>query len=83
MPPAALVPIMAAANTGGPPGATTSAASAFVCPLCGTTFDDDRQSCTGCGGNLVVPVDDGSIYETILPLCGRPYDSTPGRHDGP
>lgn len=65
---AVLLPVMV--TTGPTSRVTSPSASGYVCPLCGTTFDDDRQSCTNCGGNLVVLIDDGSVYETILPMCG-------------
>lgn len=48
----------------------TESQAAFVCPLCGTTFQHARQFCSRCDGNLVVPIDDSEVYETIVPMCG-------------
>lgn len=61
---------MIAALAGGRPDEPAGATPGFVCPFCEMTFDARRRTCTGCGGNLVVPVDDRAVYETILPMCG-------------
>lgn len=42
----------------------------YVCPFCGMTFVAARTGCPSCDGNLVVSIDDRTVYETILPLCG-------------
>jgi predicted RNA-binding Zn-ribbon protein involved in translation (DUF1610 family) len=49
---------------------STESRAAFVCPLCSTTFPRSRQLCSRCGGNIVVPVDDTEVYETVVPMCG-------------
>lgn len=51
----------------------TAAASPpeFVCPFCEQTFEIQRQTCPECDSTLVVPLEDRTVYETILPMCGR------------
>lgn len=61
---------MVAVLAGGPLDEPAGSPPGFVCPFCETTFDARRRTCTGCGGNLVVPVDDRDVYEIILPMCG-------------
>ncbi|WP_162413557.1 hypothetical protein [Haloarcula salina] len=45
--------------------------SRFVCPLCERTFDRPRSACTHCGSTVVVPLDDGTVYDSVLSMCGR------------
>ena len=55
-------------------------AHSFVCPFCGTTSDGvDGRTCARCGGTPVVPVDDSTVYETVVPACGPGWDVTRSR----
>jgi len=48
-----------------------ASASRFVCPLCERTFDQARSACDHCGSTVVVPLDDGTVYDSVLSMCGR------------
>lgn len=52
---------------------STDTQSTFVCSLCGRTFSSPQQLCTCCDGNLVVPVGETEVYETVIPMCGPDY----------
>jgi hypothetical protein len=43
----------------------------FVCPFCERTFDRPRSACVHCDSTLVVPLEEQSVYESILPMCGK------------
>ena len=43
----------------------------YVCPLCERTFGSRLNSCPDCDSTLVVPIEDGTVYATVLPMCGR------------
>ena len=60
---------MVAAPPERPSGTNSPDDSTFVCPFCGTRFDEERRTCGACASNLVVPVDDGTVYETIMAMC--------------
>lgn len=51
----------------------TTGASAAVCPFCGKTFENKRPNCTSCGSIPLVSIDDQTVYETILPMCGPEF----------
>ncbi|MFC6863225.1 hypothetical protein ACFQGE_07090 [Halomicroarcula sp. GCM10025817] len=43
----------------------------YVCPLCERTFDRPHASCPHCDSTLVVPLENRSVYASILPMCGK------------
>ncbi|MDS0254945.1 hypothetical protein [Haloarcula argentinensis] len=45
--------------------------SQFVCPFCEQTFDQSRAACDNCDSTVVVSLESRSVYDTILPMCGR------------
>ncbi len=51
----------------------------FVCPFCGAAYPASRQLCSRCDGNLVVPISNSEVYETIVPMCG--LDCRPRNRD--
>lgn len=45
--------------------------SVFVCPFCERTFDQSRSVCPNCDSTVVVPLEDQSVYDSILQMCGE------------
>ncbi|GAA5431771.1 hypothetical protein Hjap01_01235 [Haloarcula japonica] len=51
--------------------AQPTGASVFVCPFCERTFDRPQSVCDSCDSTVVVSVESQSVYDSILPMCGR------------
>lgn len=49
----------------------TAGASPFLCPFCEQTFDRLQSMCPDCNSTVVVPPENQSVYDSILPMCGR------------
>ncbi len=43
----------------------------FVCPFCERTFGRPQSVCDSCDSTVVVSVESQSVYDSILPMCGR------------
>lgn len=56
--------------------ATIESPPTAICTLCEATFQSPRQRCSNCEGNLVVPVDESEVYETVLPMLDPNYHVT-------
>jgi len=46
-------------------------AAEFVCPFCERTFDQPRSVCLKCDSTVVVPLEDQSVYDSILQMCEK------------
>ncbi|MGB9930562.1 hypothetical protein [Haloarcula amylolytica] len=46
-------------------------AAEFVCPFCERTFDQPRSVCLNCDSTVVVPLEDQSVYDSILQMCEK------------
>ncbi|SDW32363.1 hypothetical protein SAMN05443574_102420 [Haloarcula vallismortis] len=48
----------------------STGATVFVCPFCERTFDQPQSVCRNCDSTVVVPLEDQSVYDSILQMCG-------------
>jgi hypothetical protein len=51
--------------------ADTTGAGLFVCPFCERTFDRSRSICINCDSTVVVPLEDQTVYDSILQMCEK------------